>query len=215
MLEDRAADIVETDIDAFAAGDRIDPRAQILAAVIDHIAGAVAAHEVRLVVGADTGDDAQAKVAGQVHRRQSDPSGGAGNEGRFTRLCLGALGQGVKRGPIVVPDGGSRREVKIGRQSQALRRLGDHPFRESAKPVAACHAVAGTKSGDLFADGDNDAGRFRARHERRRRPQLITARDHQIVHEADGGAVDVDQNFVAGRLGLVDLADRQSFRSAE
>jgi hypothetical protein len=36
-----------------------------------------------------------------------------------------------------------------------------------------------------------------------------------MIHETHGGRVDIDQDFVAGRLRLFDLADAQIFRASE
>src|SRR6478735_9826271 len=78
LLENRATNVVEANIDAFAAGDRLDPLAQVFAPIIDAITSAVTAHQTRLVVGADTGDDAQAKMAGEVDGGEANPARGPG-----------------------------------------------------------------------------------------------------------------------------------------
>ena len=74
LLENRATDIIEANIDAFARGDRLDPRAQVFAAIVDDIAGTVIAHQSRLVVGADAGDDAQAEMAREIDGSEADPA---------------------------------------------------------------------------------------------------------------------------------------------
>src|SRR5208337_5134833 len=62
------------------------------------------------------------------------------------------------------------------------------------------------KAFDLVADGDDDLGCIGSRDIREGWPQLISAANHQIVHVADRGRVNVDHNLIVswprfGRLG--------------
>jgi hypothetical protein len=93
--------------------------------------------------------------------------------------------------------------------------LGDHPLGIAAGPAPARHAIARLKSRDLFANRDDDTGRFRAGHEGRRWSHLVKPRDQEMVHETHGGRMDLDQNLVAGRLRRFDLADAQVFQVSE
>ena len=154
-------------------------------------------------------------MAGEVDGGEANPACGPGDKHRFTVLRACPLDQGVIRRAVVVPDRGRRFERDAGRQPHTLPFLGDHPLGIAAGPAPARHAIARLKSRDLFADRDDDAGRFRAGHEWRRWPHLVKARDQQMVHETHGGRMDVDQNLVAGRLRLFDLADAQVLRAGE
>ena len=215
LLENRSADVVEANIDAFSTGYRLDPLAQVFAPIVDDIAGTVTAHQTCLVVGADTGDDAQAKMAGKVDGGEADPACGSSDKHRFTALRACSFDQGVIRRAVVVPDHGRRFETDAGRQPYTLPFLGDHPLGVAARPARARHAITRLKSRDLVANRDDDAGRFRARHEWRRWSHLVKARDQEMVHETHGGRTYVDQNLVAGRLWLVDRADAQVLRTSE
>jgi hypothetical protein len=114
-----------------------------------------------------------------------------------------------------VPDRGCRFEGDAFRQPHTLRFLGDHPLGIAARPAPARHAIARLKSRHLGANRDDGAGRFRAGHEWRRWSHLVKARDYEVVHETHGGCMNVDQNLVAGRLRLFDLADTQVFWASE
>src|SRR5258706_11568338 len=209
LLENRSADVVEANIDAFSTGYRLDPLAQVFAPIVDDIAGTVTAHQTCLVVGADTGDDAQAQMAGEVDGGEANPACGPSDKHRFTVLRSCPLDQGVIRRAVVVPDRGRRFESDADRQPHTLPFLGDHPLGIAAGPAPTRHAIARLKSRDLSTNRDDDAGRFRARHEWRRWSHLVKARDQQMVHETHGGGMYVDQNLVAGRLRRFDLADAQ------
>src|SRR6266404_1512524 len=209
LLENRSADVVEADIDAFSTGYRLDPLAQVFAPIVDDIAGTITAHQTCLVVGADTGDDAQAQIAGEVDGGEANPARGPSDKHSFTGLRACPLDQGVIRRAVILQDRGRRFESDAGRQAPAHPFLGDHPFGIAARPALTRHAITRLKSRDLFANRDDDAGRFRAGHEWCRWSHLVKTRDNQIVHETHGGRMDVDQNLVAGRLRFFDLADAQ------
>ena len=66
-----------------------------------------------------------------------------------------------------------------------------------------------------WCDAVPSARRVRARHVRERRPHLIAAAGHQIVHVADRGGVDVDQNLVGSWTGLGPLAEGQRLYAIE
>ena len=146
---------------------------------------------------------------------EADPACGARDQHRFTVLHACALDQGVVRRAVIVPDRGRRVEGDAGRQPHAARFLGGHPLSIAARPAPTCHAIARLESRDPFTNRDDDSGRFRAGHERRRRSHLVTAGDQQMVHETHGGRMHVDQDLVAGRLWLFDLADAQVLRPGE
>ena len=154
-------------------------------------------------------------MAGEVDGGEANPAGGPGDEHRFTGLRPRPLDQGVIRRAVIVPDRGRGFEGDAGRQSHALPFLGDHPLGIAAGPAPTRHAIARLKSRDLFANRDDDTGRFRAGREWRRWSHLIEAGDHEMVHETHGGRMHVDQNLVAGRLRLFDLADAQILRAGE
>src|SRR5271166_2555287 len=78
--------LVEANIDAFSTGYRLDPLAQVFAPIVDDIADTVTAHQACLVVGADTGDDAQTQMAGEVDGGEANPARGPSDKHRFTVL---------------------------------------------------------------------------------------------------------------------------------
>ncbi|MGY3119344.1 hypothetical protein ACVWXQ_003281 [Bradyrhizobium sp. S3.14.4] len=215
LLENRAADIVEADIDAVSRCDRLDPVAQVLAAIVDDIAGPVTPHQGGLVVGADTGDDAQAEMTPEVDGGESNPAGRARDQQCFAALSPCPLGQRVIGRAVIMQHRRPGFERDAIRQPHALRFLRNHPFGVAAGPGTAGHAIAGCEHRDLVADRDDDAGSFRAGHEGRRRPHLVEARDQQLVHEAHGRRVDVDEDLVAGRPRRSDLTEAQIRRASE
>ena len=75
--------------------------------------------------------------------------------------------------------------------------------------------ITGTEAFYFFAAGDNHSGRVRSRYVRQRRPHLVTAADHQVVHIADGGGMDVDQNFVRRRLRFGRFTNSQRLSAVE
>jgi hypothetical protein len=154
-------------------------------------------------------------MAGEVDGGEANPACGPRDKHRFTALRACPLDQGVIRRAVIVPDRGRGFEGDAGRQLHTLRFLGDHPLGIAARPASARHAIARLKSRDLAANRNDDSGRFRAGHEWRRWSHLVTARDHEMVHETHGGRMYIDQNLVAGRHRLFDLADAKVFRASE
>ena len=86
----------------------------------------------------------------------------------------------------------SDNEICIVRKTCSFRGFGSHSFRETAEPILAGDPITRTEALYFFAAGNDHSGGVRSRHVRQRRPHLVTAADHQVVHVADGGGVDVD-----------------------
>ena len=112
-------------------------------------------------------------------------------------------------------DGRADEEIHVVGNSRAFRGFSDHALGKAAEPVSAGDAVARAKAPNLVADRNHDPGGVRSRHVRERRPHLIAAGGHQIIHVADRGGVNVDQDLVVGRNRLRRLAHAQRGNSLE
>jgi hypothetical protein len=88
-------------------------------------------------------------------------------------------------------------------------------MRSAAEPVSAGDAIARAKAPNLVADRNHDPCGVRSRHIREGRPHLIAAGGHQIIHVADGGGVNVDQDLVVSGNRLRRLAHAQRANSLE
>jgi hypothetical protein len=98
---------------------------------------------------------------------------------------------------------------------RALFEFGDHALGKAAEPIGAGDTVAAAKTLDLVADGDDDSGCIGSRDIREGWPQLIPAADHQIVHIADGGRMNVDHDLVVSQPRFGRLAKSQRSDSFE
>jgi hypothetical protein len=74
-------------------------------------------------------------------------------------------------------------------------------------PALAGDPIARPKAVDFFADRHHNAGRVRAWHVRERGPHLVASADHQIVHVADGGGMDLDQHLMGSWTRFRRFAD--------
>ena len=123
--------------------------------------------------------------------------------------------EGVPRRDVGVENGRSGDEIDVVGDARALRGFGDHALRKAAEPICAGDTVAAAKAFDLVADGDDDSGCVGSRDIREGWPQLISAANHQIVHVADGGRMNVDHNLVVSRPRFGRLAKSQRVDSFE
>ena len=106
-------------------------------------------------------------------------------------------------------------EISVIGKTRGLRGFGSHTLRKTAEPILTGDPITGTEAFDLFTAGGDYASGIRSRHVRQARPHLIAAANHQIVHVADRGGVDVDQNFVGRRMRFGRLANSQCFDPIE
>ena len=202
-------------IDPFAAGQRLHPFAHVLGRSVDDMLGAAVARRLSLGGRSDSCNDAAAKQTRDFDTSQADAAGGARDQNGLAGLQPRALGQRVPRGEIGVENGRSDDEIDIVGDARALRGFGDHALGKAAKPISAGDAVAAAKALDLVADGDDDSGCVGSRDIGEGWPQLIPAANHQIVHIADGGCMNVDHDFVVSRPRFGRLAKSQRADSVE
>jgi hypothetical protein len=81
--------------------------------------------------------------------------------------------------------------------------------------ASAADPITGMEAVDLFTAGDNYSRGVCSRHVGQRRPQLVTAADHQVIHVADRSGINVDQNFVWRRAWLWRFTDGQCLNPVE
>ena len=177
--------------------------------------GAAVAHGLRLRSRSNRGNDPAADQTRDFDASEPDAACRAGNEHGFARLQARAVNEGVPGGEVGVENGRADKEIHVVWNSRAFRGFGDHALGKAAEPVSAGDAVARAKAPDLVADRNHDPSGVRSRHVRERRPHLIAAGGHQIIHVADRGCVNVDQDLVGGGNRLHGLAHAQRANSLE
>ena len=104
-------------------------------------------------------------------------------------------------------------EISVIGKTRGLRGLGSHTLRKTTEPILTGDPITGAEALDLFTAGGDYAGGIRSRHVRQGWPHLVAAANHQVIHIADRGSVDVDQNFVRRRTRFGRLANSQCLDS--
>src|SRR4051794_19644637 len=143
-----AAHRIEHDVDAVLAADTLEPGAQVLGVVVQHLVGAVGAGERELVVTGGAGDHPRAHDPAQFDRGEPDAARSAEHSQGLTRLHPGPMLEGVVGG--AVGDGQRRRalEVEIGRELDDLARRDRGAFARRVEVGVAQDAVAGLELGN-------------------------------------------------------------------
>ena len=197
--EQRAADIVDADVEAFAPCKGLHTFTHVLARMVDDLGGAMRADHGRLRSTAHDGNDPRADQMRDLDTGEANAAGGPRHQHRLAGLQPRPLNQCIPGREIGVQHRRPHGEINVGRQHGDAALLGDHALRKCTEPVAATDPVAGPEARDPVAAGQHDAGGIRSRHIGKRRPHLIAAAAHQVVHVADGRGMDVDENLVCCR----------------
>ena len=142
----------------------------------------------------------------ELDAREANSACSASHQDGFPGPQARAPAQRVPSCKIGVQNGRAGNEIHAVRELSGLRGFRGHALSKAAVPAAACDSVTGAKSRYVRANRYDHPRSVRPRYVRERRPHLITAAAHQVVHIADRGGVNVDQNFVCGRLRLNGLA---------
>ncbi len=211
--EGRPADPVVDDVHPPPLGHVLHRLGEVLLGVDDHVVGAVAAHQLGLLLGAAGGDDLRAEVPADLCQQVADTAGRrvdqrdlpAGQRvGVVREVVRGhALQQRGDRGAHLQPVGD--RDHRVGRHDlllavgPTLSRVGD--------PVALGYTVdVGPDRVDHPAGLDPD-----------RRGQLNRVLPVPVVgvDEVQACRLDPDADLPGTRLGDVDLVDLQDLRPAD
>src|SRR5690606_355530 len=122
-LEQRAADIVDHDVDAFAAGDCLDLVGKVLAAPGDHnLVGASLADQVRLARGGGEADREGTCRTGQLYAVNAQTAAGASHQAPVAELDMGDVTHRIQFG---ADHAGDDRGFL---QGDPLRHMGDIGF---------------------------------------------------------------------------------------
>ena len=203
--EVRAADRIENEIDADAAGDRGDSRRDILAAHVDDMVGAERLERPGLLVCPDQADRRHAGELGQLHRGTAEAARRRTDQHRLPRR---AAGRGVQEMPghLIVRQTRPRLEVGLRRQREqrALR------HRDIFGVASGADRQFPRGHVDFLADGEALSAGAKLRHRaghldagdcRQRRHPGIDAAAYQQLGAADPDGVGLDQHLAGLRAG--------------
>ena len=152
-----------------------------------------------LFLGAGGGDDAGAVEFGDLEGGHADAAGGAVDQHPVAFLHAAFLQQRVVGGVVGAAEHRGLGEREAGGNQVAARRLGVGQGAEGAGAMARHHLIARLEAIDAGADRDHFPGRLAARDERRLRPELIFAGEHQHVDILGAAGGEADLDFALGR----------------
>ena len=138
-----AADHVEDDVDALAAGGVLGNRHEILLAVVDRAVGAEPEARLALFLRTGSGDDGGgAEGGGELDRGRADARGAAVDQEGFARFQAAPLEHVVPDGEVVLRQRRRLDQRQSVRHWQALRQRRHGVFRIAATGEQGAHGIA-------------------------------------------------------------------------